>query len=282
MVRFATASGVALAIVAGAYLFAVTPHYSFTPPSSPEGLLEHADVLAWGNRWVEAATYFRQAEVGFRSRGKSAEALYASVSEVPADGSASASRSILTLTEDLARPEAQGPRTQLRILTILGMIETNYDARLALNTWQKVQYLALKEREYKLATRAEGEQGIAAFILGDTASAKKLVVRAWTLSKIERDPAATVRYASVFGAGLVQICRYKEALTPLNEAIKLALATPSIAYPSIAMGAKIDALTGLHQEQEALTLVNAALARLEGTTFLGQRSQFLLSKASIE
>lgn len=99
------------------------------------------------------------------------------------------------------------------------MLETNYDAGQALKTWHEVARLAVKQGEVRLATRAGGEQGIAVFILGDTNTAKSQVVRAWALSVAERDPAETVRYASVFGAGIVQIRRYKEALQPLDKAI---------------------------------------------------------------
>ena len=127
------------------------------------------------------------------------------------------------LTQDLARPEAADPETKLRILTIRGMLETNYNASEARSTWQDVAALAIRLHHYELATRATGEQGIAAFILGDTETAKAQVIRAWELSKVENDPAATVRYASVFGAGLVQLHRFKEALAPLNQAIKIAV-----------------------------------------------------------
>jgi len=133
----------------------------------------------------------------------------------------------------------------------------------------------------ELASRAEGEQGIAAFILGDTDTAKKQVVKAWVLSKLERDPAATVRYASVFGAGLVQLHRFKEALTPLDQAIKTATSDASIAYPTIAIYAKIDALTGLKKYNSALELANASLARLEETRYEQHKAQVYLSRGSI-
>lgn len=94
----------------------------------------------------------------------------------------------------------------------------------------------MKQRHFELASRAEGEQGIAAFILGDTYTAKKQVVRAWGLSKVEHDPAATVRYASVFGAELVQHRRYKEAFTPLDQAIKIAESNPALGVPNDKVG----------------------------------------------
>jgi len=136
---------------------------------------------------------------------------------LPPDESMSAPENILRLTEDLAKPEAKDTETKLRILTMRGMIEIDYDAAEARSTWRPVESQVLDLHHYELATRVEGEQGIAAFLLGDTETAKRQVVRAWGLSKVEHDPAATVRYASVFGAGLVQIHRYKEALTPLDR-----------------------------------------------------------------
>ena len=152
---------------------------------------------------------------------------------------------------------------------------------LPVQTWQEIQRLAFKKGQVQLATRAVGEQGIAAFLLGDTTTAKKQVVRAWGLSKVERDPAATVRYASVFGAGLVQVHDYKEALTFLDQAIKLANSNTALAYPTIAIYAKIDALSGLKDYAAALALANSSLARLENTPYEEHKAQVLISRGSI-
>lgn len=280
--KIVTVFGIAIALVGGAYFYAVTPHQSAAPPDSADGLLDKADTLSWGNRWPEAQPIYAKASQLFKFQNRPSKALYAAVSEIPADESVSAPATILKLTQDLAKPEAQDPETKLRILTISGMLQTNYNAADARATWQEVGSLARQLHHYELATRAEGEQGIAAFLLGDTETAKKQVLRAWGLSKVERDPAATVRYASVFGAGLVQIHRYKEALMFLNQAIKLAAEQPGVAYPTVAVYAKIDALAGLHQYDEALQLADKSLERLQGTLFAGQRSQVYISRGSIE
>jgi CHAT domain-containing protein/tetratricopeptide (TPR) repeat protein len=250
-------------------------------PESAEGLLDRADTLAWGNRWADALPLYQKAQHLYTTQHEPSKALYAEVSQFPPNESVSIPATLWTLTQDLARPEAADPETRLRILTIRGMLETNYDASKARSTWQDVAALAIKLHHYELATRATGEQGIAAFILGDTETAKRQVIRAWGLSKVENDPAATVRYASVFGAGLVQIHRYKEALSPLNQAIKIAQTNPEIAYPTIAIYAKIDALTGLHQYEEAIALANASLARLQGTPYDAHKSQVYLSRGTI-
>lgn len=49
---------------------------------------------------------------------------------------------IAILRHDLILPDAQNPETWLRILTILGMLEVNYDSGMARQTWAEVETLA--------------------------------------------------------------------------------------------------------------------------------------------
>jgi hypothetical protein len=83
-----------------------------------------------------------------------------------------------------------------------------------------VQSLSTSRHHYLLASRAIGEQGIAAFLLGDIATAKKDVLKARMIAKVA-DPDAHIRYASMYGTGLVELHKYKEAIGPLDEAISL-------------------------------------------------------------
>ncbi|MEA2259716.1 MAG: hypothetical protein QOJ51_2541 [Acidobacteriaceae bacterium] len=273
---------IVLVIAIGAYLYLVNPHHNSASPESAEGLLDRADILAWGNRWIDAQPLYARAQRLFEAHNQSSKALYAQVSQVPANESVNIPETILSLTQDLSLPAATEPETKLRILTIRGMLETNYDAGEARSTWQDVEAQASRLHHFALATRALGEQGIAAFLLGDTNTARKLVVRAWGLSKLENDPAATVRYASVYGAGLNQIHRYEEALTPLNEAIKIATSKPDkVAYPIIAVVAQVDALTGLHRYDEALDLVNTAINRMQGITYSTHKGDLYDSRGTI-
>jgi len=53
---------------------------------------------------------------------------------------------------------------------------------------------------------------------------------------------------------IASVSTYREALGPLNEAIKVAGKTPGIAYPTIAVTSKIEALSGLGENQQALVL----------------------------
>jgi len=158
------AASAVLLVTAGTYIHLVTPHHSSAPPESAAGLLDRADTLAWGNRWADAQPMYKKAETAFLQEHRLDQALYAHVSQIPADETGSVEAKILQLSEDLNRPEAKSEDTYLRILTIREMLETNYDAGAARSTWQQVGKLAVKQHHYELATRAEGEQGIAAFL----------------------------------------------------------------------------------------------------------------------
>jgi len=161
--------------------------------------LEEADKAAWLNDWISAEPIYKRAETSFLQKHELSKALYARVSQTPAHmESGSLPDQIWTLTQDLALPAAQDPQTRLRILVVRGMIEVNYDAATARSTWAMVQTLAQQQHQYLLASRATGEQGIAAFILGDVTTAKKQVVTAWTVAKYANDQAAEIRYASVY------------------------------------------------------------------------------------
>src|SRR6185437_3785721 len=232
-------------------------------PDSPEALLERADKVSWLNSWIAAAPLYHQAESQFIEEHQPAKALYARVSEMPAHSESTTTlpSQIATLRHDLSLPEARDAETRLRILTILGMLETNYDAGMARQTWAQVETLATRQRHFLLASRAIGEQGIAAFLLGDIATAKKDVVRAWMVAKVA-DPAAQIRYASVYGTGLVELHKYREALGPLNEAIRVAAKTRGVAYPSIAITAKIEALSGLGENKKALALAATEMQKV--------------------
>jgi CHAT domain-containing protein len=250
--------------------------------SAPEVLLKRADDLSWLNSWIAAEPIYRQAESEFIQRGNRSKALYARVSQVPAHSESSTTipNQIAQLRRDLDLPEAHDPETRLRILTILGMVETNYDASMARQTWSEVESLANQRHHYLLASRAVGEQGIAAFLLGDLATAKKDVEKAWLVAKVA-DPAAHIRYASMYGTGLAELHKYKEALGPLDEAIKVAAKTRDAAYPSIATTAKIEALSGIGQNDQALALAGEVMQKVEAHHLTAHLYELHQARASV-
>lgn len=273
------AAGLLLAVLLGVVGYHVL---RWRIPGSPEALLEQADEKSWDNNWIAAEPLYRQAELRFNQQHEISKALYAHVSEVPAQSESSISvpAQLAELTADLSLPQARDPETRLRILTILGMLEVNYDSAMARSTWAQIEALAKQRHHYLLASRAIGEQGIAAFLLGDIATAKKNVVKAWTVAKVF-DPAAHIRYASVYGTGLVELQKYGEALGPLDEAIKVSKDKPEVAYPTIAINAKIEALSGLGRNQEALALASEAMQRSSNYHLAGHLYELYQARADV-
>jgi CHAT domain-containing protein len=269
-------------LLLAALLSIVGYHVFLRTSSAPEVLLKRADDLSWLNSWIAAEPLYRQAEMEFLHRRDLSKALYARVSRVPAHSESSTSIpiQIASLRRNLDLPEAHDAETRLRILTILGMLETNYDASMARQTWSEVESLANRRRHYLLASRAVGEQGIAAFLLGDLATAKKDVEKAWLVAKVA-DPAAHIRYASMYGTGLVELRKYKEALGPLDEAIKVAAKTRDAAFPSIATTAKIEALSGIGQNDQALALAAEVMQKVEAHHLTAHLYELHQARASV-
>ena len=273
------ASGLLLAVLLSIVGYQVLPQWN---PHGAETLLKRADKLSWLNDWIAAEPLYREAEAQFLLQHKLSIALYARVSQVPAHSESSTPlpQQIAQLRRDLELPEAQDAGTKLRILTILGMLESNYDAGMARQTWMDVEKLAFRRLEFRLATRAIGEQGFAAFLLGDIATAQKDVEKAWGFAKFT-DPAAQIRYASMYGAGLVEFHKYKQALGPLDEAIKVAEKTKGAAYPTIAKTTKIEALSGLGENQQALTLAAEEIRHASGYHLAGHLYELYQTRAGI-
>ena len=244
--------------------------------------MERADKMSWLNSWIAAAPLYHQAELQFIQEHKLSKALYALVSQMPAQSESSTTipSQIALLQHDLILPDARDPETRLRILTILGMLEVNYDSGMARQTWAEVESLAIRQRHFLLASRAIGEQGIAAFLLGDIGTAKKDVVKAWTIAKVA-DPAAQIRYASMYGVGLVELHKYKEALGPLNEAIKVAAKTRGAAYPTIAITAKIEALSGIGENKQALALAADEMQKVSAYHLAGHLYELYQTRADV-
>ncbi len=72
-----------------------------------EALLERADEMSWLNSWIAAAPLYRQAELQFLEKRDLSKALYARVSQIPAQSESSFSfpAQIGSLAQDLSRPK---------------------------------------------------------------------------------------------------------------------------------------------------------------------------------
>ena len=251
-------------------------------PGSAEANLARGDGMAFNNNWIGAASPYRKAQVAFLGRGDSARALYAEASQIPAVMESRSLPDLIAATNQLLqKPGAGDPQTRLRILTVKGMLELEYDAGQAKNTWREVEAQAKHLGERRLASRASGEQGILAFLLGDVAEASRRVTRAYLMAKVFFDYPAQVRYASLIGRGLAEFERYQESLDYLDRAIKTAANHPEIAKPMIAYGAKASALVGLKRYDEALALTDNLIEVSRARKLRENLAEGLEAKASV-
>ena len=124
------ATGLLLAILLSVVGYQVFRHWT---SDAPGALLKRANEMSWLNSWIAAEPLYRQAEQQFIQKHQLSWALYARVSQMPAhsESSTTVPSQIALLRRDLDLPEAQDPETRLRILTILGMLEVNYDSGMA-------------------------------------------------------------------------------------------------------------------------------------------------------
>jgi CHAT domain-containing protein len=260
--RLCKAAGIfALLVLCGV---AIGPILRFMRRHSPDPLsrlLEQANEKAWLNNWIDAAPLYREAEALCIQRNDQSCALYSRVSQIPANSeTASIASQIALLSPDLTLPAARDYRTRLRILGVRGMLEVNYDAAMTSATYSEIEKMALRRGHFLIAARARGEQGIADFLTGNIATAKKKVVYAWTVSKLFHDRAAQIRYASMYAEGLAQIGRYQEAQRAVAEAIRTAHDTPHAPYPSMAESTKVEILTQTGKYAEAFKTLDESEA----------------------
>lgn len=165
---------------------------------SPVALLARAVNMLRLNGWFAVEPLCRLAELHFIQRSPLSKALSARASEMPPGCEPSISFPVqITLpTHDPNFPEEREPEAGRRVLTILGMLEVNFDSAMARRIWAEAEAVAVSRHHYLLASGAVGNQAIAAFILGYIETAKKNLVRSWIAAKTA-DPAVPVRCASV-------------------------------------------------------------------------------------
>lgn len=284
MIRILKRSLLAISVLSIVALGIVALNRILQPsPESAEGLLNRADQMAWVNNWVGASLLFAKAEEIFRKRGDEKHALYAEVSEIPAQMESEGSLALLIARVNrlLSLPQARDPEVRLRILTIKGILELEYDAAMAKATWNEVEQLANQQHQWRLASRASGEQGILAFMLGNVSEATRRVKKAYGIARLFNDPAAHVRYAELIGKGICSLGRYKESLRWLDEAMSVAASHSGIAQPSVAYEAKIQALAGLGRYKEAEALADRALIYPRKHRLAGHLCSLLEAKGEV-
>jgi CHAT domain-containing protein len=229
--------------------------------NDPRELLQDADYLFWLNNSLEAQPFYARAERLFESKGDRRNALYARVSQIPAE---TESRNLAELSQDLTQelrePSLQhDPYLRLRLLVVKGEVDLDLDTLSARPIWQEVQTLSTSLGEYSLASRASGELGILAFLDGKGEEAKSRVGKALLYAKVVKDVGAEIRYLAMIGQGLVEVGRSEDGLKYLDAALQKAAKNPDVGFPKLAVIGRVSALTALGRYEEARSLLRRGL-----------------------
>jgi CHAT domain-containing protein len=230
--------------------------------NDPRELLRDADYLFGLNNSLEAQPFFARAERLFEGRGDRRNALYARISQIPAE---TESQNLADLARELAgelrTPSVEhDPYLRLRLLVVKGEVDLNLDTLSARPVWQEVEMLASSLGEHSLASRASGELGILAFLDGKGEEAKWRVGKALLYSKLVKDIGAQIRYLSMIGQGFVEVGRPEDGLKYLDAALEKATKNPDVGFPKLATIGKVSALTALGHYEEARALLRRAQA----------------------
>lgn len=276
-------------------------------PSASE-LLHHALYLADLYNWTDAGPGFAKSEKMFIAAGDRRNALYAKLGRIRStaeQGSLPVISAELSAELD-ANPLLQSDK-QLRMFGFIvkGDIDSEINSGAMRYDWEQVQALARELNNAEWQYRALAQLGLAAFFAGDLATARKNVGGALAAATAAGDAGAEIRYLTALGIGLVSSNMYEQALPYIDNALKIANATPDAGYPFLTYELRLDALIGLkqfdaaeilaadilkhareqhrpaHQGQVLIQAAGLALARNENTIALSDLNQCLaLSNAA--
>jgi tetratricopeptide (TPR) repeat protein len=227
-------------------------------------LLKQADHFFLHCDYWHAQPLYAKAETLYARNGDTRNALYARISQYPANlGALSFPEVSRFLDKVLRTPLVMDDRAlRLRCLIVKGMVTTLFDVPSAEHIWREVQDLAIALKDSTWESRASSELSIAAYLNADYTAAVQLISSAIHDAEASGDQAGLVRALSLLARGLAELGRNEEAVTYADQAISIVASAPDLPYPATAYTAKIQGLIGLKRLVEARGLLNASLERV--------------------
>jgi CHAT domain-containing protein len=256
---------------------------SFMNAQQPQAneLLAHALHFADLYNWDDAGPAFAEAEHLFLDAGDQRNALYAKLGRIRSniDGEQQTLPSVAAQLADALEddPLLQNDK-ELRMfcLIVKGDIDTETNTGAMRQDWTQVQTLAQDLGNEKWQYRALAQLGIAAFYDADLETARKDAGAALAAATKAGDIGAQIRILTILASGLFESRMYEQALAVIDNAIKIATATPDTGNQFGAQELRIDVLIGLGQldaaertDQELLTRARDAHRAAHEATLYG-------------
>src|ERR1700674_5247748 len=254
--------------------------------SQAKELLARALRLADLYNWADAAPAFAEAEQMFTREGDQRNALYARLGRIRSNIERD-QQTLPMVSAQLAEALEDDPlllndkELRMFFFIVKGDIDTETNTGAMRQDWEQVQTLAQDLGDRKWQYRALAQLGIAAFYDADLETARKNVGTALAAATKAGDAGAQIRFLTMLANGLLQAKMYEQTLPFVENAIKLAGATPDAGYQFTAQEIRIEALISLRQFDTAQRLIQDVLTRARETRRSSHEGSALVLAADV-
>jgi CHAT domain-containing protein len=253
-------------------------------PADPDALLKRGLHFAELYNWSDAGPLFLEAEKLFLAHGDQRNALYAHLGVIR---STMEQRNLPETSAELGQQLQTNPLLQsdptLRLfcLAVRGDIDGEIDADPMRRDWEAALKVAKALGDTKWQNRASGEIGFAAFLAGDTQTARKMVGSAFLKAAGAHDAGAQIRYLAAIGTGDVLMHSYDDALGYFDKALKIADANPDTGYQFLVQEGRCQALKDLGRLDDAERLVTEIIGQARARNKNVKAAQALITASAI-
>jgi CHAT domain-containing protein len=253
------------------------------PFADPRQALEKAEHLADIYNWYDAHPFFVEAERTFLAQGDERNALFARASRLRGEMQILPFPDLIDaidgiLATDIAKND---PALRLRCLIIRGDVNLEIDAPAAKDDWELALATAKQIGDRKWESRAIGELGMIAFLLGDASTARTQVGQALMAAMTSGDVGAQIRYYAAIATGLQLSEEYEQAIRYFDLALNTAAKHPEAGFQYISYWGKAKSLLALKRFQEAEQLIRESLRQAEADDRRVKKVQMLLAASDL-
>jgi CHAT domain-containing protein len=251
--------------------------------ADPTQLLVEAERLADVYNWYDAHPLYAEAETAFRQAGDQRNALFAQVSRLRGEMQIRPLSEMLESIDSILAIDAgkSDKRLQLRCLVVRGDVNLEIDAPAARDDWEAALALATEIGDPKWQSRAKGELGMIAFMLGDAGTAMSQVSQALKTAIATGDIGAEIRYYAAIATGMNVSGGYAQALPYFDRALKAASNHPETGFQYISIWGKAKALLAVGSVDEAERLVEEALTKADADDRRVKKVQMLVAASDV-
>jgi len=230
----------------------------------PKELLARALHFSDLYNWDDAGPLFAKAERLFVGEGDQRNALYAKLGRIRSNIDRD-QQTLPAVAAQLEEALEDDPLLQndkeLRMFCFIvkGDIDTETNTGAMKQDWAQVQTLAKELGNPKWQYRALAQLGIAAFYDADLETARKDAGGALVAATTAGDVGAQIRILTILARGLDETKMYEQALALVDNAIKIATATPDTGNQFTEQALRVNILIGLGQLDAAQRAVEELL-----------------------